>query len=482
MKNIIISIISLFFLFPLHAQDLHFSQWGLNSSMRNPATMGQGICDNRLAASYRTQWSSIPDAYRNITLAFDQKVNKFSWGASLLHNDAGKASLRTSQVLMGFSYRKKLSARDEFLSIGGSGGLIQQRFQPELFQFDNQYVEGTGFDQSLSNGETIVKTNQMLPTFSVGVFATKYFNRIKGSAGLSFSHLNEPTAQFFETSTETYPMRTSVFANAQIPVRTGLKAEIHGAFNSQSVASEKMAGAKILYQLNQKNWLNVGIASRMGDAVILQAGMTFKHSTFNVSYDMNNSKLSPVTNTRGAIELSMTYCFNKRAIEKEQPIAQPFPVEPRRVGIPQEKDSDGDGIVDNLDECPTVPGLRHFNGCNDTDRDGVWDSKDACPHLYGEKSNQGCPTNALDTDKDGLIDEVDKCPFIKGTADMGGCPDSDKDGLSDLEDYCPFLKGEKSNNGCPSMNQEEHKEFITQKSVSAIVEFDTDKSFIKNYY
>ncbi len=483
MKNILITSIFTIFIFTLQAQDLHFSQSGLNSSMRNPATMGQGHCDNRLAASYRTQWSNIPEAYRNITLAFDQKVNNFSWGTNILHNDAGKSSLRTTQLLLNFSYRKQLSGRGAFLSIGASGGVIQQRFQPELFQFDNQYEEGTGFNGSLSNGETFTKTTQMLPSLSAGVFITKNFNRIKGSAGLSFAHLNQPTSQFFETQNETYPMRTSFFAKAQLPVRKGLKGELHGAFNQQSVANEKIVGARVLYQLKKDNWLNIGIANRLGDAMILEAGMKFKHSSINVSYDMNTSKLSPVTNSKGAIELSMTYCFNRKAIEENEIIPTPFPKTQKAiVGFPNEKDSDGDGIVDNLDECPTVPGLRHFNGCNDTDRDGVWDSKDACPHLFGEKSNQGCPTNAMDTDKDGLIDEVDNCPFIKGTAAMGGCPDSDKDGLSDLEDYCPFLKGVKENNGCPQMEKEVHQEFLEKRTISAIVEFDTDKSFIKNYF
>ena len=36
-------------------------------------------------------------------------------------------------------------------------------------------------------------------------------------------------------------------------------------------------------------------------------------------------------------------------------------------------DTDGDGIVDKKDECPTVPGLTAFNGCPDRDGDGIVD-------------------------------------------------------------------------------------------------------------
>ena len=456
----------------IQAQDLHFSQSDLNTAMRNPAAMGQSEATYQLMASYRSQWATIPAAYRNIALAFEQKINQISIGGSILHNDAGKASLRNTQILLDFAYRKKLSKAGEYLSFGASGGIIQQRFQSDLFEFDRQYEGGVGFDKSLSNGENLLKESQILPSITVGVFVNKYINRINVSGGISFAHLNKPVVQFYEGSTATYPMRTSAFAKIQVPFRSNMKGEIHGLMNHQLVANEKIIGGRLLYQLNDVNWLTAGIASRLGDALILEGGLKFSNSSFTISYDMNHSALRPVSNSKGAIELSMTYSFNKR--EKE--------IIPTISVQEKELDSDGDGIVDNLDECPNFPGLRQFNGCNDTDQDGIWDSQDACPHLYGTKTNRGCPGSSVDTDKDGLMDEVDNCPFMKGAAAMGGCPDSDKDGLSDLDDYCPFLKGEKDNNGCPKMNKEAHQSFLKNRSVSAIVEFDTDKSEIENYF
>jgi OOP family OmpA-OmpF porin len=43
-------------------------------------------------------------------------------------------------------------------------------------------------------------------------------------------------------------------------------------------------------------------------------------------------------------------------------------------------DSDDDGIYDNEDACPDVPGLAEFNGCPDSDGDGIEDAEDACPN------------------------------------------------------------------------------------------------------
>lgn len=55
----------------------------------------------------------------------------------------------------------------------------------------------------------------------------------------------------------------------------------------------------------------------------------------------------------------------------------------------------------------------------------------------------------LDTDGDGVIDKYDMCPTDKAEILGNGCPDQDQDGVSDLEDACPNEEGLKSNRGCP---------------------------------
>ncbi len=85
-------------------------------------------------------------------------------------------------------------------------------------------------------------------------------------------------------------------------------------------------------------------------------------------------------------------------------------------------DRDGDGIPDYKDDCPDVPGLLKFNGCPDTDEDGVPDPKDKCPD-----TPKGCPVDEngcpLDSDGDGVIDCEDRCPTEAGSVDNDGCPD-----------------------------------------------------------
>ena len=144
--------------------------------------------------------------------------------------------------------------------------------------------------------------------------------------------------------------------------------------------------------------------------------------------------------------------------------------------VPQvNEDKDGDGIKDDEDACPSVPGIRtgdpQTNGCPpppppppDSDGDDVIDSQDACPQVPGVKSDDpkknGCPP---DKDGDGIVDSQDACVDVPGvkTDDpkTNGCPpDTDGDGIIDAQDACPKEVGIKSDdpklNGCPDPDRD----------------------------
>lgn len=131
---------------------------------------------------------------------------------------------------------------------------------------------------------------------------------------------------------------------------------------------------------------------------------------------------------------------------------------PAKVAEPVSLDTDGDGIVDKEDKCPTVKGVRANNGCPaDTDGDGIIDADDKCPTVAGVKENQGCPA---DSDGDGIIDSEDACPTVPGVKANKGCPaDSDGDGVIDTEDLMPTIAGLVALQGVPE---------------NVIIYFDTD--------
>lgn len=79
-------------------------------------------------------------------------------------------------------------------------------------------------------------------------------------------------------------------------------------------------------------------------------------------------------------------------------------------------DTDKDGIKDYIDACPKQFGTSANYGCpkesNDIDNDGVPNQKDKCMTKPGPKAFKGCPLR--DSDGDGILDHLDDCPDIPG--------------------------------------------------------------------
>ncbi len=98
-------------------------------------------------------------------------------------------------------------------------------------------------------------------------------------------------------------------------------------------------------------------------------------------------------------------------------------------------DRDGDGILDDIDQCPDVAedgdGVEDEDGCPDFDNDGdgINDAEDECKDvaedLDGFQDKDGCPDE--DNDHDGIADKFDNCPDSPETLnefkDSDGCPD-----------------------------------------------------------
>ncbi|MDP7001009.1 MAG: LamG domain-containing protein [Candidatus Poseidoniaceae archaeon] len=109
-------------------------------------------------------------------------------------------------------------------------------------------------------------------------------------------------------------------------------------------------------------------------------------------------------------------------------------------------DSDGDGVVDSLDQCEghddSVDGDGDGipDGCDDlqdSDGDGIADSSDQCEghddsvDVDGDGIPDGCD-DLQDSDGDGVSDDIDAFPF-----DASESIDSDGDGVGNNADPCP---------------------------------------------
>jgi hypothetical protein len=115
----------------------------------------------------------------------------------------------------------------------------------------------------------------------------------------------------------------------------------------------------------------------------------------------------------------------------------------QNVIVGTEPETDGDGIPDGSDNCPSVEngdqenfdGDAQGNACDaDDDNDGVPDAQDAFPlnpTEFLDTDRYGIGNNAdSDDDNDGIADGSDNCPLVAN----GNQADADVDGVGNACD------------------------------------------------
>ncbi len=284
-------------------------------------------------------------------------------------------------------------------------------------------IRSTSLSSVISNKQ-FAKFNEMTPGLAV-----TYFKGIR-------KHID--FAATLGGSFVRYPMPNKTFTNDNFLLETNASMHL------------KMVSEKYWVQ----PYLSLGIGAhkyRSYYGAFLPLGLGLKVNFFDDAHLFINSNYRvPVTTETANYHLQHSIGLAGRIGKKKEPVVIPPPPPPPPV------DTDGDGIIDNLDKCPTVKGIAKYDGCPipDTDKDGINDEEDKCPTVPGLARYQGCPIP--DTDKDGINDEEDKCPTVPGVARYQGCPipDTDGDGVNDEEDKCVTIPGPRENQGCPIIPEE----------------------------
>lgn len=331
-------------------------------------------------------------------------------------------------------------------------------------RYENKYKYKIGFalqdigsmtyKASPNNENYIIKTNapitvNQVDTANIGFDdITSYFKSI-GATATKDNNAAKIKAPTVITIYGDYKFSKHIYVNALFTsglvgnntagTRTAFQAVVTTRFESVFLD----AGIPISYSALSQN-VKIGIGLRLGifyigsDDIITNATGLGKFTSANVY---------------AGLHAAIPYRKTKSRKQKEEEIPDPIKevttpkIEEPKIEVP--KDTDGDGVIDNEDKCPTVAGIKAFNGCPDTDADGVQDSEDKCPVVFGLAAFNGCP----DTDVDGIQDSEDECPTEKGSIAMKGCPDTDADGVADKNDKCIDRPGPVDNEGCPRVSE-----------------------------
>ncbi len=320
-KNLCAGIFLLVFSCYANAQDPHFSQFFQAPLLRNPSLAGLFTGDIRVEGVYRNQWGSVTVPYQ--TGSFDIEYKKpvgrgndyVTIGGEILYDRAGTTNFTTANVLPAINYHKALSGdKNKYLSVGFMGGYVQRSVDQSKMTTNNQF-DGSGYNPSLNNGESLTQYNYHYWDGSVGV---SFNSAIAGSStdnyfvGVAYHHFNRPKNSFYINPPVELNPRLVLSAGVKFGLDEVSYLTLDGDFGKQGTYTDVVAGAMYSYKIgndpeNPDYIVHFGGYLRWKDAFIPVVKLDYNPFSIGFSYDANISTLKAASQSRGGFELSVMY-------------------------------------------------------------------------------------------------------------------------------------------------------------------------------
>jgi len=292
------------------AQDAQFSQFFAAPLIINPALTGNTIQD-RFALNYRNQWPAISNSKAFTTYAFSYEHNfddyNSSIGALVYHDRAGVAGLRTTNALLSYAYRIKVSRKFSFkpaLQVG----VVNRNIDFGELVFNDQLQTGAAASSAALEYNSESNYGVDVNTGIIGFSDNYWF-------GVSVHHINQPDISLLGNETR-LDRKYAVQGGWSIPLKKNIGKQvvsqimIAANYKRQSKREQLDIGAYFNYSPLYAGLWYRGIPFKQvdpiyenNDALILVLGYKKNRVSFGYSYDITVSKLTGAS-TGGAHEIS----------------------------------------------------------------------------------------------------------------------------------------------------------------------------------
>lgn len=319
-KLLLVSVLTCF-VFKSQGQDPHFSQFFEAPLLRNPSLAGLFAGDVRLQMVYRNQWQSVTNPYQTGSINFEYKNpigrgNDFiTVGMQVLFDRAGITNFTTTNLYPAINFHKSLNdEKSKYLSLGVMGGYVQRRIDRSKITTNNQF-DGSGYNPSLSDGETLTKFSYGYWDASAGL---SFNSSIAGSetdyyfVGVAYHHFNRPENSFYHNPPVELNPKMVVSGGVRLSIDEVSYLTIQGDYTNQGNYNEAIGGATYSRKIgedyeNPLYVLHLGAYMRWKDAFIPVVKIDYNPFSLAFSYDVNISTLKTSSQYRGGFEVSLTY-------------------------------------------------------------------------------------------------------------------------------------------------------------------------------
>lgn len=308
-----------------NAQDINFSQFYEMPLLRNPALAGiiEGNSDIRLTAAYRNQWQSVTVPFQTMALNAELRTvfgenndNFFTTGLMLTNDQAGDSKLKKTQVLPVLNYLRQIGGyeRSSFLGAAIMGGPVQQNFDPSKLYFDDQFVNGS-YSSTNPTTETFNNTNFTYFDLSAGIsYKSEFATDVQYYLGLGAYHIIQPNIAFMKQNGLKLNRKYILNFGLTTPTSDFDEFTIYGDFFNQGGNNLFQGGFLFSHDfeqgdldLDERKSITGGVFYRWNDAVVSVVKLKLNQLAIGVSYDINVSKLTVASKSKGGFEVTISY-------------------------------------------------------------------------------------------------------------------------------------------------------------------------------
>lgn len=316
----------------LHAQDIHFSQFGNSPLNLNPALAGVFGGDIRFIGNFRNQWQRVPVPYTTFSGSVENKVylsrgkyNKFITASLLVNYDKqGDLALKSLQVGIPLAYTIPLG-RSNFLTLGVTPMFGQRSFDTDEVTFGEQYVNGM-YDPNAAISENLSLTNLKYFDFSAGanLRLQAQQKRTRCDFGFAMHHINRPSHDFWASSvTDADEVRLynklTLYTIGMFQLSEKFDFLAQGLYQKQGKYSEIVYGGGVRMHLSKTRYkelaLQIGVdwRHRYKNSLVPRLEVFYSTWALGATFDWDAFSRAGklVTEQRGGPELSLSYRFFK---------------------------------------------------------------------------------------------------------------------------------------------------------------------------
>ena len=240
-------------------------------------------------------------------------------GGYFINDNSGALGLNVNKILLSSSASAMF--RNNLIRIGIQPGFVYRLYNnnnmtlPLQFNEDPDY--GGFFDRNIQGGESGLGERSFYFTLNMGATWTRKYRNYTPTAGFSWNNVNRPRDSFQKHFREYHiPFKHVYFGSVKIDANQHISITPVVMYMRQRRAVETVIGVNAGYNMGKNmkalKGLNAGAYFRKSDwlraeAMIVAMGFDVMRVHAEVSYDINVSGLSEVSNYRGAFEIALIF-------------------------------------------------------------------------------------------------------------------------------------------------------------------------------